>query len=110
MADEPTTGDNIRYHIPRDSSGLPPACYHYRYDNPIATSGGLTLQPCPFCGKPGERWVDEGGDHPRTALGCRDCGIEMWPVEDWNRRPIEDALRAEIKRLHGVIDDLNEYM
>lgn len=51
------------------------------------------LKPCPFCGKNGEEWKEEGG-YPWTfnkKVGCRKCGISFYNnhdegIEKWNRR------------------------
>lgn len=52
------------------------------------------LKPCPHCNSPAEL-------NP-VVLGycrCPNCDDLFWEIELWNTRPIEDALRAEIKRL-----------
>ncbi len=59
------------------------------------------LKPCPFCN--GQIHVSDGGSI--IGLTCKNCGYEFdyakhgdWR-EEWNARPIEDALRAEVARL-----------
>ena len=50
------------------------------------------LKACPFCGSTNIRApIDEDG------WMCRTCGTESYV--DWNRRPIEDALRLRIAEL-----------
>jgi len=63
------------------------------------------LKPCPFCGEPGI-YVNENGiadDIDRLLVSCNDvhCMSERikFPKYQWQSRPIEDALRAEIARL-----------
>lgn len=63
------------------------------------------LKPCPFCG--GEPKVTE-----RNGLSffwCGECGTtskiakESEAREDWNRRPAEDDLKAEVERLKNEL-------
>ena len=60
------------------------------------------LKPCPFCGSSNlviETLMD--------VVYCSDCGAEMTgdaPSECWNRRPIEDALRARIAELEQELN------
>ena len=55
------------------------------------------LKPCPFCGRPGEYWMDSITNS--EVHGCKhwDCG-DAWygNVSEWNNRPIEDELRKRI--------------
>ena len=53
------------------------------------------LKACPFCGKRAaviatrpvnKKWIE----YPL----CEYCGAECETVEQWNTRPLEDALRA----------------
>ena len=50
------------------------------------------LKPCPFCGS---TELVEGQDVAQVF--CYHCVAQGWR-KDWNRRPIEDALRAEVAR------------
>ena len=53
-----------------------------------------TLKPCPFCGIKAEI-----NDISKTIVDDRVCGCWADNIfltkEDWNTRPLEDALRAE---------------
>lgn len=75
----------------------------------------ITLKPCPFCGGEAEIIDDAMGTVPR----CRCCGAangngvygaegHKLAVKDWNTRPIEDALRAENKRLRKALENIEE--
>lgn len=86
------------------------------------------LKPCPSCGTKhgdgyiGVYFVDENA----ASLACHKCGYETGPCvgkdydetirlacDRWNRRPIEDALQAENKRLCEALELIkktgNEY-
>lgn len=52
-------------------------------------------EPCPFCGC---EWPEKYFNGARDMASCPSCCGE-WPAELWNRRPLEDALRAELARL-----------
>jgi hypothetical protein len=59
------------------------------------------LKPCPFCGEKAEirvkQWIDgEGYPDKLVWVECPDCGDTHRP-DNWNTRPIEDALRAELE-------------
>ena len=63
------------------------------------------LKPCPFCS--GNNITIE---HLMDVVFCNDCGAEMSgdaPLGNWNTRPIEDALRAEIARRDEELLELN---
>lgn len=70
------------------------------------------LKPCPFCGKEQLEIENQDGDilvscdNPKCDF--RDSGLFMSSAS-WNRRPIEDALRAEIailrQRLESALED-----
>jgi len=56
------------------------------------------LKPCPFCG--GASRASEVTDQ---LVGCGDgeCAFSIWEYhpDAWNRRPVEDALRARVAEL-----------
>ena len=58
------------------------------------------LRPCPFCG--GTNICTEKGINLNY---CDSCSAEA-NIEHWNKRPIEDALRARIAELEEEIDQL----
>ena len=62
------------------------------------------LKPCPFCGS--TEFVD--GQPPAQVL-CFHCVAQGWR-KDWNKRPIEDALRAESAELRRANDAFAELM
>ena len=70
------------------------------------------LRPCPFCGR-NDRLIFE------PLPGCTDvgnvacvCGASYTTitqgVDDWNSRPIEDGLRAEIDRLKTALTEIRD--
>ena len=75
----------------------------------------IELKHCPFCGSEAEFNSDEFGE----GVCCKSCGATIHngvygeegrklASADWNSRPIENELEAEIKRLReslGVILD-----
>jgi hypothetical protein len=56
---------------------------------------------CPFCG--GEPYECLDNHFGCLNLGCAMAGARAIPLEDWNSRPIEDALRARIAELQKEI-------
>ncbi len=67
----------------------------------------LKLKPCPFCGEAVEinrkQWVDsEGYADDMIYVDCQNHNMIIRP-DDWNNRPAEDGLRAEIERLKGIL-------
>ncbi len=67
------------------------------------------LKACPFCGEPvAIEWKfiedSEGYTHRHEWIECTGCVRDFWPVSDWNTRPIEDALRAELALAHQTIE------
>lgn len=65
------------------------------------------LKPCPFCGEPAA--LNESGDviHGReTDWSECPAGMTICLPDEWNHRPIEDALQAEIKAtaLHELME------
>ena len=67
------------------------------------------LRPCPFC-KSNNTTLDYYEISCPQELGtivvCNDCGASAKSIVDWNTRPIEDELRAEIERLKVRIEEL----
>lgn len=75
------------------------------------------LRECPFCGNEGkvkhERFTSIE-DCEVDSVMCEKCGIyfETYTRDDvsadvlWNRRPAEDALKAEVERLKAEIEQL----
>jgi hypothetical protein len=66
------------------------------------------LKPCPFCGGNAvfvdiHGSVDDDEDYPLNYAVCDDVKCMPLPlhfeVKQWNSRPIEDALRAELARV-----------
>ena len=66
------------------------------------------LKPCPFCGEPAD-------DRYNRLAKCsnKSCLMNHWVDDedffiddDWNTRPIEDALRARIAELEAEIERL----
>lgn len=66
---------------------------------------GIELRPCPFCG---EKPFFNDMPTPPYGLGvsCINPHCVSNSPENWNTRPIEDELRAEILRLKRTIYDL----
>lgn len=63
------------------------------------------LKPCPFCGS-------EATDEANYCACCNpDCEFVGWFFlkEQWNTRPVEDALRAENEELKAKVAQLEEY-
>ena len=65
------------------------------------------FKACPFCGKTDKVEFDPVNG---TPIWCDRWGMWDWAgahdITNWNSRPIEDALRAEIARL----EQRNEYL
>jgi len=57
------------------------------------------LKACPFCGSKADIYHDRQDVAVCSNGDCNNCGI---PVDEWNTRPIEDALR---KQLEGMESD-----
>ena len=70
------------------------------------------LQPCPFCG--GEAQVNTWTMHGITESRCfcpnSDCpnSVRTVALEQWNTRPIEDALHTRIAELEAENDRLQD--
>lgn len=74
------------------------------------------LKPCPFCGSSD---VHIGQDRGTSwwYVHCSDCQMEgiydigeSGAIEQWNTRPLEAALQAEVNRLKEVIKAAIEYL
>ena len=61
------------------------------------------LKPCPFCGS-GEVFYKHALS---CEVECDNCGASMHSG-DWNTRPVEDELRAELARRDEIIARLKE--
>ena len=79
------------------------------------------LKPCPFCGNPGIQHVPapvgirpEGRFAHRlrcASCGAQDCGefyTEEAAAAAWNKRPVEDKLRAELAERDETTHKLRE--
>lgn len=70
------------------------------------------LKPCPSCGAKNTdnvTLISELYDADKYKYGkCFQCGIRMY---DWNKRPIEDALQAELNQLRkdnqALVEQIN---
>ena len=62
------------------------------------------LKPCWMCGSPAIKYWE--GDSNCTC-GNKDCYLYMdfMPIERWNKRFIEDALRSELDACKSVLAD-----
>ena len=65
------------------------------------------MKPCPFCGsEPVERLSKIDGNVYYGCWNNLECPKASWfTADEWNTRPIEDALRAEIARLQEKLHD-----
>ena len=57
------------------------------------------IKSCPFCGGRDIVYTEEGND-----VWCRNCGAMVDHLSQWNDRPVEDQLRAEIARLKAALE------
>ncbi len=64
------------------------------------------LRPCPFCGGKNVLSTELQDGLPFIAY-CQ-CGAEN-EAENWNTRPIEDALKKRIAELEALLDELKPY-
>lgn len=60
-------------------------------------------KPCPFCGSSEVFYKHQ----QLNLVECDCCGASMH-IADWNRRPTEDALRAELACRDEIIQKLKE--
>lgn len=67
------------------------------------------LKSCPYCGhEPDSRISDTDGNKYYTC-GSKWCRNGNWyTLEEWNARPLEDALQNEIDFVENKADQFNE--
>ena len=70
------------------------------------------LRPCPFCGSNAQvnTWTTHGITESRCFCSNSDCpnSVRTVALEQWNTRPIEDALNKRIAEMEEFIDKLIE--
>ena len=67
------------------------------------------LKACPFCGSSNTTLDYYEISCPQelgTIVVCNDCGASAKSIVDWNTRPIEDALRAQLAARDEQIAEL----
>jgi hypothetical protein len=66
------------------------------------------LKPCPFCGSPAYSYHDNCIDFAgvKCDLGGCVCADILITENNWNTRPIEDALNKRIAELEAEIERL----
>jgi hypothetical protein len=66
------------------------------------------LKPCPFCGSPAYSYHDNCIDFAgvKCDLGGCVCADILITENNWNTRPVEDALTARIAELEAEIERL----
>jgi hypothetical protein len=62
------------------------------------------LRACFHCGKDN---ITDYRDEGVLIARCKDCGFEL-PFDEWNIRPVEDALKEDGKRLAKMVGELLE--
>lgn len=74
----------------------------------------MELKPCPFCGSVAN--VHSVGDGDSYVL-CQSCdtlspkdGTPEYVAQNWNNRPLEDALRAQSVKDAARIAELEEFV
>lgn len=68
------------------------------------------MKNCPFCGRPARKFRNSHGDHLAKCEN-EECGNGYKPsmlIDDWNSRPLEDALQAEVDRLKGELTEARD--
>lgn len=73
----------------------------------------VELKPCPFCGGEAFEPTIDGALPdwyvPLTSCMNNDCEENAWmSIDNWNTRPIEDALRARAERAENMVERLIE--
>ena len=72
------------------------------------------LKPCPFCGNEAQvnTWTMHGITESRCFCSNSDCpnSVRTVALEQWNTRPIEDALHARIAELEAENNRLAELL
>ena len=68
----------------------------------MTTNQSSNLRPCPFCG------AMPIGHDDRYMCSTPGCVMQEDTIsaENWNTRPIEDALNARIAELEELVDEL----
>jgi len=70
------------------------------------------LKPCPFCGTlpQANAWIFRGISETRYFCPNQECPLSVRTVtlEDWNTRPIEDALLARAEKAEAENATLKE--
>jgi len=68
------------------------------------------LKPCPFCGSPAYSYHDNCIDFAgvKCDLGGCVCADILITENNWNTRPIEDALNKRIAELEAMVERLIE--
>lgn len=64
----------------------------------------MDLKPCPFCGN--EYPTPKGGFE---WCKCTACSASVDRIEDWNTRPREDALQAEVESLREALTFIQHF-
>jgi len=81
-----------------------------------ATEELNNLRPCPFCGKTEYSYYSRPYSEPPVYnIRCTSC-MALGPlanedgpdIDAWNRRPIEDALQAELAAAQAEVERLRE--
>ena len=67
------------------------------------------LKACPFCGEQPEIQSYQEGYHQVICRDNHTATIEIESVDEWNTRPIEDALQSEIARLTEQILNMSNF-
>ncbi len=84
----------------------------YQEEKPEQERG--ELKPCPFCGTlpQANAWIFRGISETRYFCPNQECPLSVRTVtlEEWNTRPIEDALNARIAELEAENNRLAELL
>lgn len=76
---------------------------------------GKKLKPCPFCGEMPKvnSWTFKGITETRCFCDNENCPVYLSKtiaIDDWNNRPIEDALNASIAELEAELKITDELL